>query len=83
VRVDGEPNGRSDVGDDDREDDTDDTDDTDDGCVDSVGVGGNDAGTMVDDLSRALLINCPRYLGCVSQCLAFEGASLDYKHDTM
>jgi hypothetical protein len=67
--LDGEPNGRSEVGDEDSDEDSDDDkDEGREGSDDSVG--GFSGGTIVDDRSRAL-INCPRYLGCDSQCLRF------------
>lgn len=74
VWLDGEPNGRSEIGDEDKDEDSEDGSD---GSDDSVGVGMADDGVMVDERSRALT-NCPRYLGCVSQCLELEGASLSY-----
>ena len=77
--VDGEPNGRSEVGDDDKEDDKEDGKD---GSEEFVGVGGSvDDAVMVADQSRAaavLEINCPLYRGWEAQCLEFVGASLSF-----
>ena len=52
----GEPNGRSDVGDEDSEDDNDDSRD---GRDEIVGVGGMCAVVTVADRSRVALVNCP------------------------
>jgi hypothetical protein len=58
VRVDGEPNGLSDVGDDDSDEDKDDGNDG----KDVVGVGGICEAVIVADRSLAL-VNCPRKRG--------------------
>ena len=72
---DGEPNGRSDIGDDDNDEDREEgRDDSD----EFVGVGGIEVGVMVSDRSRALEINCPLCGGCISQCFKLEGASLSF-----
>lgn len=59
---DGEPKGRSEVGDEDNDDDSDEGSELSEARVEFVGVGGIDVGTMVSDLSRALL-NRPLILG--------------------
>jgi hypothetical protein len=71
----GESVGRSDVG----EDVNDDTDDGVDDESEVGGIGDIDVAVIVEDRSRVftLEINCPRCLGCVSQCFArIGGASL-------
>ena len=78
VWLDGEPNGRSEFGDDDNEDDSEDGRDD---KGEFVGIVVIDA-VIVDDLSRVLVlvVNCPRCRGCSSQCLGLlvVGASLRF-----
>jgi hypothetical protein len=71
----GESVGQSDVG----EDVNEDTDDSEDDESEVGGIGDIDAAVIVEDRSRVLTleVNCPRCLGCVSQCFErIGGASL-------
>lgn len=62
--LDGDPNGRSEVGDDDNDEDSEDGRD---GIDELVGVAGMEVGVMVSDRVRVLEMNCPLWRGCVSQ----------------